>query len=153
MQFSASFVALVKCLFAVAAATTVAAVPASGNSGESLASTFVVSQAEMAHWLATTDAVLTFVGEAPNPLAAQQTTVTYCSFRSGNVCGGECTVYRGGATCLDAPATECLSATADVSFCDRAGCSDLCNQLDSCATRLNDGFCFTPGTESIAVPP
>ncbi|KAI0367393.1 hypothetical protein BV20DRAFT_970578 [Pilatotrama ljubarskyi] len=111
----------------------------------------------MERWLATTDAELTYIGSqrtAPdNPLASQQTTVTYCSFVSGQVCGGTCTVYRGGATCIDAPATQCLSATADVSFCNRAGCSGTCNQLDGCATRLNGGFCYTPGTQSIAVPP
>ncbi|KAJ3974380.1 hypothetical protein EV361DRAFT_895097 [Lentinula raphanica] len=29
--------------------------------------------------------------------------VVYCSDRTVNVCGGACTVYNGGATCLSAP--------------------------------------------------
>lgn len=77
--------------------------------------------------------------------------VTYCSSRTQNVCGGACTVYNGGATCLAAPGTKCLAATNNVGFCDRGGCGGSCNQLSSCGTRLDNGFCFTPGTASIIV--
>ncbi len=90
-----------------------------------------------------------------NPLAprsAQNTMVTYCSNRAVNVCGGPCTVYNGGATCLNAHDTNCLAATHNVGFCDRAGCRGSCNQLSTCGTRLDNGFCFTPGTKSILVP-
>ncbi|KAI0373602.1 hypothetical protein BV20DRAFT_1041979 [Pilatotrama ljubarskyi] len=114
------------------------------------------SHAEMMHWLATTDAALTIIGDPINPLAprsAQNTMVTYCSSRTQNVCGGACTFYNGGATCLNAPNTNCLAATHNVGFCDRAGCGHSCNQLSTCGTRLDNGFCFTPGTRSIIVPP
>ncbi|KAI0628553.1 hypothetical protein C8Q77DRAFT_352781 [Trametes polyzona] len=115
---------------------------------------YLVSHDQMMHWLATTDAELTFVGEPINPLAgraAQNTIVTYCSKRTQGVCGGPCTVYNGGATCLSAPNTNCLSATHNVGFCDKGGCSGSCNQLSTCGTRLDNGFCFTPGTKSIIV--
>lgn len=107
------------------------------------------------HWLATTDAVLTFTGEPINPLAAraaQNTIVTFCSDRSQSVCGGPCTVYNGGAACLSAPGTNCLSATNNVAFCSGNACNGPCNQLSSCGTRLDNGFCFTPNTNSIIVP-
>ncbi|KAI0766879.1 hypothetical protein BD413DRAFT_605659 [Trametes elegans] len=108
----------------------------------------------MAHWLATTDAELTFIGEPINPLtprAAQNTIVTYCTKRTQNVCGGSCSVYNGGATCLAAPYTTCLAATHNIGFCNRDGCNGRCNQLESCGTRLDNGFCYTPGTKSIIV--
>ncbi|KIP09619.1 hypothetical protein PHLGIDRAFT_67177, partial [Phlebiopsis gigantea 11061_1 CR5-6] len=116
----------------------------------------IVSEAEFKNWLATTDAEIIYVGEpiVDNPLAArsaQNTMVTYCSNRVDNVCGGPCTVYNGGATCLNTPGTNCLAATNNVGFCDHGGCSGSCNQLSSCGTRLDNGFCFTPGTKSITV--
>ncbi|KAL1750618.1 hypothetical protein FB107DRAFT_294462 [Schizophyllum commune] len=120
----------------------------------------VVSDEDFLQWLKTTDANLTFIGDpipgfnAPDGLttrAAQSTKVTYCSSRINNICGGSCTVYNGGPACLDAPATVCLYATHDVGFCDRAGCTHSCNSFNSCGTRLDDGFCYTPGTRSILV--
>ena len=84
------------------------------------AAPYIVSHEQMMHWLATTDAELTFVGKPLNPLAprsAQDTTVTYCSIRIDDICGGPCTVYNGGATCLNAPNTNCLFATGEVTFC------------------------------------
>ncbi|KAL1680193.1 hypothetical protein EV122DRAFT_262522 [Schizophyllum commune] len=83
--------------------------------------------------------------------AAQSTMVTFCSSRIGNICGGACNVYNGGPTCIAAPDTVCLSATHDVGFCDRAGCTNSCNSYNSCGTRLDNGFCYTPGTRSILV--
>ncbi|KAJ2912386.1 hypothetical protein MD484_g8020, partial [Candolleomyces efflorescens] len=119
----------------------------------------VVSNAELDHWLATTDAKLTFITDTDidttNPLAnraALDTRVVYCSQRTVNVCGGACTVYQGNARCLDAPNTNCLFATTNVGFCDRAGCGGSCNQFSTCGTRLDGGFCYTPGTRSINVP-
>ena len=117
---------------------------------------FLLSNAEFANWLATTDANLTFVGEPFDtlaPHAAQETRVTYCNKRTQNVCGGACTVYCGGATCLDAPDTNCLAATNNVGFCDSSCCGGSCNQLSTCGTRLDNGFCYTPGTRSIIVGP
>ena len=114
-----------------------------------------MSKSAMLTWLATTDANITYVGEPLNPLApraAQTTTVTYCSSRQGNTCGGACSVYVGNPTCLRAPNTNCLMATANVGFCDRSGCGGSCNQLSSCGTRLDNNFCYTPGTQSIVVP-
>ncbi|KAI0351897.1 hypothetical protein OH77DRAFT_1429202 [Trametes cingulata] len=116
----------------------------------------IVSDAEMAHFLANTDAELTFIGDLPNPLekrSAQSTTVTYCTKRIGTICGGTCTVYTGGATCLDAAGTTCLTATKDIGFCDESGCDGNCNALSLCGTSMASGFCFTPNTESILVSP
>lgn len=110
----------------------------------------------MAHWLATTDANLTFIGERPNPLSprsAQSTYLIYCTKRAGNVCGGSCTVYNGGAACIYAPSTECMSATQDVGFCDKKACNGDCSSLSECGTELDSGFCYTPGTKSIVISP
>ncbi|OSD00163.1 hypothetical protein PYCCODRAFT_1414805 [Trametes coccinea BRFM310] len=117
----------------------------------------IMSEAEMAHWLATTDAHLTFIGDpsaAPNALtsrSAQRTVLTYCTKRNGSVCGGDCTVYNGSAACIFAPHTQCLAATRDVGFCDRKECVGVCSTLSQCGTWLEGGFCFTPGTKSILV--
>ncbi|OJT08592.1 hypothetical protein TRAPUB_519 [Trametes pubescens] len=96
----------------------------------------------MAHFLATTDAELTFIGEAINPLvkrSAQATTVTFCTKRVGNICGGTCTVYTGGATCLDAADTVCMSSTKDVGFCDQTGCNGNCELQRHVGVRHADG--------------
>ncbi|TFK37244.1 hypothetical protein BDQ12DRAFT_667180 [Crucibulum laeve] len=115
----------------------------------------LVTEAEMRHWIATTDAKLTFIGEPITDglqgRAALNTMVTYCNKRTQNVCGGDCTVYNGGAACLNAPDTQCLSATNNVGFCDRSACGGSCNQLSTCGTHLDNNFCFTPGTRSINV--
>ncbi|THH33243.1 hypothetical protein EUX98_g968 [Antrodiella citrinella] len=110
------------------------------------------THAELLNWLATTDAQVTFVGKFAAELTPLDITVTYCNRRTNNLCGGDCTVYVGGQKCLNAPDTQCLGANHDVSFCDRAGCGHSCNALSSCGTRLDNGFCFTPGTASINVP-
>ncbi|KAN0085668.1 hypothetical protein V8E55_006802 [Tylopilus felleus] len=113
-----------------------------------------MSHDEMMYWIANTDAVLTFVGDTINPLSSRSaltTTVTYCSTRIDDVCGGACTVYNGGATCLDAPDTNCLAATNNVGFCSSSGCGGSCNQLSTCGTQLEYGYCYTPDTQSIAV--
>ncbi|KAI0675966.1 hypothetical protein C8Q78DRAFT_1066571 [Trametes maxima] len=112
--------------------------------------------AQMLHWISTTDAELTFVGERPtslSPRAAQDTVVVSCSTRSGNDCAGPCTVYNGGATCLVARHVNCLFATNDVIFCTDTKCAVDCNALVNCATPLNGGFCATPNTNSILVSP
>ncbi|KAH9919845.1 uncharacterized protein B0H18DRAFT_881536 [Fomitopsis serialis] len=114
----------------------------------------------MIQWLKSTDANLTFIGEpipgvnAPEGLvsrSAQNTIVTYCSHRTDNVCGGGCTVYNGGSTCLSTPGTNCLAAMNNVGFCDRGGCGGSCHQLSTCGTELDNGYCYTPGTASILV--
>ncbi|RPD58870.1 hypothetical protein L227DRAFT_576888 [Lentinus tigrinus ALCF2SS1-6] len=113
-----------------------------------------VSTDEFLKWLDTTDADITYVGKPINgsvPRAAADIMVTYCTKRTQNVCGGTCTVYNGGSTCISAPGTACFSATGNVGFCDHGGCSGSCNQLSSCGTRLDNGFCSTPGTSSIIV--
>ncbi|KAK0494316.1 hypothetical protein EDD18DRAFT_1333282, partial [Armillaria luteobubalina] len=113
------------------------------------------TDAEFDHWLATTDAKITYHGNATsNPLAprdASITRVTYCSSIIGNACGGACTVYYGGATCLNAPNTVCLAATNNVGFCSSAGCVGSCTLLTSCEYYLDGGFCYTPDTKSIIV--
>lgn len=115
---------------------------------------YLVSHEEMLNWIKTTDAKLTFVGKPINPLTArdaQSTIVTYCNTRSFDVCGGICTVYNGGAKCLAAPGTQCLSATKPVSFCADSRCSGPCNPSSNCGTPLANGFCYTPNTNSILV--
>ncbi|KAI0817011.1 hypothetical protein BC628DRAFT_1333888 [Trametes gibbosa] len=115
-----------------------------------------MSDSQLAHWLATTDAKLTFIGGRPDlhPLArraAQKTIVMYCTERSGDFCAGECTVYSGGAACVEAPNTECLAADKDVGWCTEIGCDGTCSALSSCGTFLAMGFCLTPNTNSIVV--
>ncbi|KAJ8456417.1 hypothetical protein ONZ45_g2574 [Pleurotus djamor] len=117
---------------------------------------------EMKNWIRTSQAQggeFKFIGEKldlrDNPLAsrdAQLTTVTFCSNRNGNNCNPPCTTFTGSNACLSAPNTNCLSATTQVTFCDRSGCSGSCNTFNQCGTRLNNNFCFTPGTASIRVP-
>ncbi|KAG6823757.1 hypothetical protein H0H92_009126 [Tricholoma furcatifolium] len=110
-------------------------------------------------WLSTTDADITFIGEPIDKArgitlesrSALNTIVTYCTTRSGDLCGGRCTVYNGGATCLNAPNTNCLTATNNVAFCGSPKCGGICNNFANCGTKLANNFCFTPATESIAV--
>ncbi|KAJ3870868.1 hypothetical protein F5051DRAFT_463877 [Lentinula edodes] len=110
-----------------------------------------VTKDEILEWIATTEANLTFIGEPITKRNTEDTMVVYCSVRTQNVCGGACTVYNGGATCLSAPNTNCLSATNNVGFCDHSGCGGSCNQLSTCGVHLDNGFCYTPGTSSINV--
>ena len=115
---------------------------------------YIVSPQQMIHWIANTDAELTFVGKPPNSLALrspQDTVVVYCSTRNGNTCSPPCTVYNGGPICLAAPNTNCLSATNDIGFCNQPGCTGNCTFLTGCILQLDDGFCWTPNTESILV--
>ncbi|KIY68689.1 hypothetical protein CYLTODRAFT_350948 [Cylindrobasidium torrendii FP15055 ss-10] len=118
----------------------------------------IISDEEMDYFLSTTKAELIFVGDNgeerafDNPLEKPANTrVTYCNRRINKVCGGQCHVYNGGATCINASGTRCLAATRNVGFCDRGGCKHSCNQLSTCGTRLDNGFCYTPGTKSILV--
>ena len=88
---------------------------------------------------------------ASRDMAKRDTMVTYCTKRVDNVCGGSCSVYNGGPTCIDASGTSCLAATSNVAFCDKGNCGGSCNQLSTCGTSLAGGFCDTPGTKSIVV--
>ncbi|EJD40297.1 hypothetical protein AURDEDRAFT_34320, partial [Auricularia subglabra TFB-10046 SS5] len=114
----------------------------------------ILSDSQLLTWLSTTESELTYIGA---PVSRRQAgvgddvTVVYCSTRTQDVCGGPCTVYNGGATCLSAPGTNCLRGTANIGFCSSANCQPPCNQFSSCGVRLNDGFCWTPGTVSIIV--
>ncbi|KAI0351915.1 hypothetical protein OH77DRAFT_1429231 [Trametes cingulata] len=135
-------------------AATGAATPTLRDASVGRASASIISEVEMAHWLATTDAELIFVGQRPNPLSArsaQITTVTYCDRQVGTICGGTCTVYTGGATCLSTPGTACISATRNVDFCSSTDCSGTCNALALCRSPMGSGFCSTPDTQSIIV--
>ncbi|KAJ7836903.1 hypothetical protein B0H14DRAFT_3870669 [Mycena olivaceomarginata] len=114
----------------------------------------VVSVAAMKEWLSTTDAELTFTGLPVEELGINPltTTVTFCSTRTANLCSGPCTVFTGAGVCINTPNTRCLAATTNVAFCDRSNCGGSCNTLSTCGTRLDNGFCFTPGTASISIP-
>ncbi|KAI0367396.1 hypothetical protein BV20DRAFT_970580 [Pilatotrama ljubarskyi] len=150
---STSFAALLKCLFVMVAATAVVAIPTSGDAPSDEPAPYVTTLDQMMRWLAATDAEVTFSGEPINPLNTQQTTITFCSHRSGNLCSGPCNVFTGSGVCHATPGTNCLSATTDVSFCDGSNCGGSCNQFNSCGTHLENGFCATPGTNSVSLPP
>ncbi|KAF8808895.1 hypothetical protein BYT27DRAFT_7232521 [Phlegmacium glaucopus] len=116
----------------------------------------VVTVEQVQDWLAYTDSAnITFIGDPIDDNLSKRnalnTIVTYCRNRIGNACGPPCTVYNGGPTCLNAPGTQCLNATRNVVFCAGTGCGGGCNQLSTCGTRLDNNFCWTPGTESILV--
>ncbi|KAJ7574051.1 hypothetical protein C8J56DRAFT_1065290 [Mycena floridula] len=69
------------------------------------------AQSTRKSWLATKDpSDITWIGEPFNPLtrSAENIIVTFCSNRIDDVCGGPCSVYNGGPTCIDAPNTNCL---------------------------------------------
>ncbi|KAI0666859.1 hypothetical protein C8Q78DRAFT_426444 [Trametes maxima] len=120
----------------------------------------VLTDAEFDNWLATTDANLTFIGDAEpraliNPFGRRATTktrVTMCDKQVGSVCGGTCTIYKGGPACVGAQGIACIAATANVGFCTLSGCNGNCSNLNQCAVPLGDGFCGTPGAASIVVP-
>ncbi|KAL4262391.1 hypothetical protein AB1N83_009159 [Pleurotus pulmonarius] len=94
MQFTtklASFVALAT--MAIASPAVVADTKAS-----------LVTDAEFDNWLRTTDADLTFIGSAKEPLASRSaldTRVVYCDHRIGNICGDQTMqhflIHRPGA--------------------------------------------------------
>ncbi|KIK51007.1 hypothetical protein GYMLUDRAFT_50858 [Collybiopsis luxurians FD-317 M1] len=146
MQFKLSLLA------SVIAATQVIAAPATHFRR------FTVStgNAELDHWFATTDANITFIGKPPVPRTllqrqATQTTVVTCDTRSSTVCSGTCQTLTTSDTCLSVPGTECMMASEDVAFCDKSGCGSSCNSFADCGTKLDGGFCATPGTNSILV--
>ncbi|KAI5830640.1 hypothetical protein K523DRAFT_327599 [Schizophyllum commune Tattone D] len=145
---------------------------------------YIGSEAQLLHWLKTTDANLTFIGdpipgiigpegltppgpegltppgyegltppshEGLTPRGALATTVVYCSVRNGNTCDGPCTVHNGDPECLYAPNTNCLFATGEVTFCAPSKCDCPCNLYSHCGTRMDNGFCWTPGTNAIYV--
>ena len=116
------------------------------------------TRAELQQWLSTIDpSLLTYTGaedtDTATPDPAAETTVVYCAKRSGKNCQAPCTVHVGGPGCIYAPGTNCLAATADVSFCSSRDCTKPCNTYDDCGTKLNGGYCYTPGTNSIFVIP
>ncbi|KAL1762697.1 hypothetical protein FB107DRAFT_285149 [Schizophyllum commune] len=118
------------------------------------------------HWLRTTDAEFIYIGQPVHEIAdlgdiltrATHTTgfVTYCNVRTtDNECGGTCTVYAGGPACVSAPHTTCYYVSSNfrnaVSACGGPGCTGGCSGYAQCATRLIDGFCYAPETQSILV--
>ncbi|TCD68004.1 hypothetical protein EIP91_011673 [Steccherinum ochraceum] len=125
----------------------------------------ITSREDILQWVATTPSELTFIGDplqgpSPHPKRADavDAIVIFCSVYSGTSCEGPCTVYRGGAGCIETPTTNCLKASANVSFCNLEGCQTQandnarhCNQLSTCGTHGDHGFCFTPGTVSVNV--
>ncbi|KAI0334231.1 hypothetical protein GY45DRAFT_90830 [Cubamyces sp. BRFM 1775] len=118
------------------------------------------SHAELMAWISTIDpSLLTYTGpsNATSPdlasLPEADTTVVYCAKRSGSSCAAPCTVHVGGPGCIYAPGTSCLAATADVSFCSTSDCTRYCNAYSTCGIKLDEGYCWTPNTNSIFVIP
>ncbi|KAH9925183.1 uncharacterized protein B0H18DRAFT_389947 [Fomitopsis serialis] len=122
--------------------------------------TQLFTQEEMIAWLkrptpsSPSSATLSQVSMRPKVLPRAPRTTRWSRTATAalqNVCGGSCTVYNGSAKCLNAPDTQCLAATNNVGFCDKGGCGGSCNQLSTCGTHLDNGYCYTPGTKSINV--
>ncbi|TEB27763.1 hypothetical protein FA13DRAFT_856227 [Coprinellus micaceus] len=117
-----------------------------------------MSDEELDHWIANTNATLKFVGAEPNvpgtlrKRGAQSTRLVYCTLRTGGTCGGTCTVYNGNAACVNAPGTACIQASSPIAFCSKQNCGDPCTQLANCLAWMSDGFCATPDTGSMIVP-
>ncbi|KAH9476456.1 hypothetical protein JR316_0010368 [Psilocybe cubensis] len=137
--------------FAAISNVIAGAVPAPPNNGG------IMSLEEMKSWVsALPPDEVTLIGDPFSALSlrsASAVTVTFCSTRSGTTCTGPChTETIAGGTCVEAPNTNCIGATGQVTFCDRAGCGGTCNEINSCGTRLENNFCFTPGTKSIGIP-
>ena len=111
---------------------------------------------EMAEWLSNYGGEITYVGfKNISDLFGRSDgliTVAYCSNRVASLCSGPCTVSTGNGICINAPDTNCLVATTDVAFCSNAGCGGGCNVLSECGVKLDRGFCYTPGTNSIGLP-
>ncbi|TCD60781.1 ssDNA endodeoxyribonuclease [Steccherinum ochraceum] len=128
----------------------------------------ITTREDILQWIATTPSELTFIGDpiegpSPHPKRADavDAVVIFCSVRGGTSCQGPCTVYRGGTGCIETPTTNCLKASANVSFCNTEGCQTQgppttdgfkhCHELSTCGEPIDDGFCFTPGTVSVNV--
>jgi len=112
----------------------------------------VVTDEQLQDWLDHTDAKITYIGKPISKRNALDTQVIWCTERLGNRCAGVCMVYTGGPRCIVAgPHIECLTANANVAFCEKSGCGGTCNLFSSCATHLDNNFCYTPGTVSIRV--
>ncbi|KAH9926262.1 uncharacterized protein BXZ73DRAFT_102945 [Epithele typhae] len=152
-----AFTSLVVAALAMSAIQTASAAPSAEYS---------VSESDILAWLATTDAEVIHVGADGEPLPSPPTTraaalarrasnvnVVWCDKRSGAACGGTCRMYTGTSTCLNVKGqAACLMASANVAFCDNTSCGGSCNTYYQCGTRLDNNFCYTPGTNSINVP-
>jgi hypothetical protein len=53
--------------------------------------------------------------------------------RERSFCRGPCTILPGNGVC-NTLGTNCLTATTDVSFCDRSICGESYNQFNNCGT-------------------
>ncbi|KAF9554392.1 hypothetical protein CPC08DRAFT_766741 [Agrocybe pediades] len=144
MIFGTAFFAIVAAATAATAAADVA--------------TKIVSKEEIMKFITTTNAELTFTGKPINFKAAKpdaaldSTVVVYCSsIVENSECGGRCSVYNGDSTCLSTPDTQCVYASANVALCNGGRCSGSCIDTASCRTFTNNGFCYSPGTESIQI--
>ena len=108
------------------------------------------------HWLENTDAV-TFHGKPLCDLSdlskrnALNTIVTYCTEKIDDLCGGTCQYTMAERPAMVASGTNYLAATNNVGFYDDGGSGGSCNQFSTCGTKLQNNFCFTPGTASILV--
>lgn len=118
----------------------------------------VVSQAYLAtlddinSWLRDTAPAMEFVnGDWSTLPGPEDVRLVYCTERTGRSCGGRCIGYQGPRTqCLKTlfKDADCLAATHRIDMCNVANCTD-CNQSDTCGTRMDYGFCWTPSTNSL----
>ncbi|KAH6893640.1 hypothetical protein BKA70DRAFT_833862 [Coprinopsis sp. MPI-PUGE-AT-0042] len=111
---------------------------------------------DLLNWHRTTAATVHFVYSNLNidtPLGPSDVRLIYCSEYNEpeGTCGGECWVYQGpGSQCWRPPPSvvSCLAATGNIEMCWLEDCTD-CHTYDTCGTRLEHGFCWTPDTHSI----
>ncbi|CAA7261334.1 unnamed protein product [Cyclocybe aegerita] len=149
--------AFTKYAFVVAVLATMGnAGPTPATESEGTPATFITSNTEFDHWLATTEANITWVGgKAPNPLAprsASDTTVAYCNELVDGRCQGYCNVFTGSGVCINTPfAITCIYASNNVFWCDNLECTGSCAFTANCH-RIPGGFCYTPNANSINIP-
>ncbi|TFK71107.1 hypothetical protein BDN72DRAFT_895953 [Pluteus cervinus] len=143
---------------------TVRAAP-SANVNSRGTSSSVISFDQILTWITTTDANLTFIDDPPfaiKPFPKRQeeevalAVVILCTEQVNDGCSGDCTIHTAGGGfsggCASVPGTNCILATTDLQFCTGTACTGTCNSLADCGDILSDGFCATPGTNTISFP-
>src|ERR1700735_252035 len=73
----------------------------------SLGKVNLITPEQFKDWLQNTDANITYIGKRVDlddltKRDALDTMVTYCTDRIDTICGGSCSVFNGGSTCINA---------------------------------------------------